>query len=82
LEICARWRLLTRDPSLWTELSFIGKKVATRQAGALLVASPLLKKVSLIDRSESDVVLKVCTSDLLIENFRDERGVEGRRRWK
>jgi hypothetical protein len=78
--VCTRWRLLAKHPSLWTELSFIGDYVCTKQACGLLHMSPMLKKLALTDRNDSNAILrKVCTSNLRIHTI-EMKGCRGTRK--
>jgi hypothetical protein len=67
--VCKEWRILARHPSLRKELSF-GKDVSTSDVLRMLYVSPLLRKLSLTDRNDTDAILQqVCESNRNLETL-------------
>jgi hypothetical protein len=55
--VCTKWAILARHPSLRKELSF-GEDISTSNARKLLRSSPLLRRLTLWDRYDSDAILR------------------------
>jgi hypothetical protein len=79
--VCKKWSILARHPFLWKELSF-GKDISKSNVLKLLHKSPLLRRLSLKDRYDTDAILRrVCRSNRRIETLEMEgcRGSAKRR---
>jgi hypothetical protein len=69
--VCKKFDILARHPSLWMELSFREKSVPTSLACKLLHRSPLLRRLILKDRLDSDAILRqVYKSNRRIETIK------------
>jgi hypothetical protein len=67
--VCKKWNILARHPSLRKELS-LDKDVSTSHVGKLLHESPLLRRLSLKGRRDTDAILRrVCSSTRHIETL-------------
>jgi hypothetical protein len=70
--VCKRWSILATHPSLHKELSF-GKDISTSDARKLLRSAPLLRRLSLNGRHDTDTILRrVCKSNRHIETLEME----------
>jgi hypothetical protein len=68
--VCKEWSILARHPSLWKELSF-GKGISKSNVLKILRESPLLRKLSLKGRRDTDAILRrVCRSNRHIETLK------------
>jgi hypothetical protein len=79
--VCKKWSILARHPFLWKELSF-SKDISKSTVLKLLHKSPLLRRLSLKDRRDTDAILRrVCKSNRRIETLEMEgcRGSAKRR---
>lgn len=56
--VCKKFDILARHPSLWMELSFRKESIPTSLACKLLHRSPLLRRLILKDRLDSDAILR------------------------
>ncbi|PNF42502.1 hypothetical protein B7P43_G08758 [Cryptotermes secundus] len=69
--VCKKWDILARHPSLWMELSFRYKDIPTSLACKLLHRSPLLRRLILKRRRDSDAILRqVYKSNRRIETIK------------
>jgi hypothetical protein len=78
--VCKKWSILARHPSLRKELSF-GKGISKSNVRKLLHESPLLRRLRLKGRRDTDAILrKVCRSNRHIETLEMDgcRGSMGR----
>jgi hypothetical protein len=78
--VCKKWSILARHPFLWKELSF-GKDISKSNVLKALHKSPMLRRLSLKDRRDTDAILRrVCKSNRRIETLEMEgcRGSMGR----
>jgi hypothetical protein len=68
--VCRKWNILARHPCFRQELSFSGEDISTSNACKLLRESPLLRKLTLRGRHDSDAILKqVCESNRRLESL-------------
>lgn len=71
--VCKQWNILARHPSLWTELTFSNEDIPTSEVCKLLQKSPLLRRLILKDRRDSDAILRqVCKTNRHIETLKME----------
>jgi hypothetical protein len=74
--VCKKWSILARHPSVRKDLS-IDKDMSTSNTRELLRSSPLLLKLRLKDRNDTDAILRrVCRSNRRIETLEME-GCQG-----
>jgi hypothetical protein len=67
--VCRKWSILARHPSFRKELSF-GKDISRSSALKLLHESPLLRRLRLYGRLDTDAILRrVCRSNRHIETL-------------
>jgi hypothetical protein len=70
--VCKKWSILARHPSLRKDLSF-GKDISKSDVLRLLNESPLLRRLSLKDRRDTDAILRrVCRSNRQIQTLEME----------
>jgi hypothetical protein len=55
--VCWRWSILSKQPSLWKDLTFNSNAVSTRKVCGLLRRSPQLRKLTLCGRKDTDAIL-------------------------
>jgi hypothetical protein len=59
--VCKRWYILNRDPCLWKEFQFCRNKITTAKARELLRTMPLLQKITLHRRIDTNAILRELT---------------------
>ncbi|PSN38463.1 hypothetical protein C0J52_15617 [Blattella germanica] len=56
--VCSQWSILAKDPCLWRELSFLDNRIPLEKLCSLLRSAPLLRKLTLIGRSDCNAILR------------------------
>jgi hypothetical protein len=59
--VCKLWYILTRDPYIWKEFQFCRNNITTEKARELLRTMPLLQKITLHRRMDTNAILRQLT---------------------